>query len=655
LKRSDESEGARLKADLGRSWTTGLGLVLLPWLVVVLNGLMAKFQLLITTGTDEFLTDAEPLLTLSERAHVYRSDLLLGFVLVPLGLTLVTLVLSRRKALLLSGALALLVQIVVSVEMAAYAVSGSFASIKMVGLALWWTLRNGDTTFVALPHTDAIYCATWVALVALVVVRVTTATDTKALWLGRAGLALCALGIGACFLMFSTKAPAMTGTTSLLKAATSSLLDETTGQELMSRSIPELQRLCLEMAHNPAADPIGDAKYFGKAKGYNLVFFILEAIPSKVFDPAKDSLDDMPNAKMLRENSLVARQHYTTFPLTNRALFSMFTSMYDNVPAGEVIGDRDIKVPGLMSSLKSGGYQTGYYGYVWRAPSERDDRMLASLGFDKLTELNFGKGDDHGGIATFAGPVMEAAQRDHEVLERLKHDVGDWTAHKQRFAAVYFPELGHDPWRNVTGKDAASLDQKGHALAVFHDAWLGEIMDELRKDGALENTIIVVTADHGLRSAVDPGDQLPHLVSRAKLDDLVMRVPLMIYVPRVVAKTVSLDGPTSHLDLMPTLLGLMGVTDGRSLEEGVPMWNAGIASRRLFLPMTVFGADGYFDHSAFYMENRQKTIYKNSELHFVERNRLATDSADAEQARQKIENQRMIEKALLYHVLNGIQ
>ena len=70
-------------------------------------------------------------------------------------------------------------------------------------------------------------------------------------------------------------------------------------------------------------------------------------------------------------------------------------------------------------------------------------------------------------------------------------------------------------------------------MAVLQDAWLGQLLDELQRDGALENTIIVLTADHGMRFLDSHDGEAVPLLPNGKVQDITMRVPMLIYVPGV--------------------------------------------------------------------------------------------------------------------------
>lgn len=103
-------------------------------------------------------------------------------------------------------------------------------------------------------------------------------------------------------------------------------------------------------------------------------------------------------------------------------------------------------------------------------------------------------------------------------------------------------------------------DYLGECMAF--DAQLGVIIDELKQRGQLDNTIIVVSGDHGA-----PG--FPR--GKTNLVDFGTQVPLLIHWPRGIAKPGRrIDNPTSTIDLAPTFLQAAGLpvheqVDGKSL------------------------------------------------------------------------------------------
>ncbi|MNF29603.1 Inner membrane protein YejM [compost metagenome] len=89
--------------------------------------------------------------------------------------------------------------------------------------------------------------------------------------------------------------------------------------------------------------------------------------------------------------------------------------------------------------------------------------------------------------------------------------------------------------------------------AVHHlDSQLARVTEHLEKNGLLENTIVVITGDHG-EEFMEKG-RWGH---NSTFVDEQLRVPLALWIPGRAAHEESLR--TSHVDLLPTLLPLLGV------------------------------------------------------------------------------------------------
>lgn len=109
--------------------------------------------------------------------------------------------------------------------------------------------------------------------------------------------------------------------------------------------------------------------------------------------------------------------------------------------------------------------------------------------------------------------------------------------------------------------------QAYHACISFIDAQIGTIFESLKKNGLWENTIIVLTSDHGYHL----GDHF--LWGKVTLFDIGARVPLVIRAPGVSQPGSKATGLVELVDLFPTLTELCGLTppdylQGKSL---VPM------------------------------------------------------------------------------------
>ena len=102
------------------------------------------------------------------------------------------------------------------------------------------------------------------------------------------------------------------------------------------------------------------------------------------------------------------------------------------------------------------------------------------------------------------------------------------------------------------------------------DRLIGDILDALRVNGRLDNSIIVLTADHG-EEFMEEG-YFGH--SPESSSDRILHIPLIFYGPNIVQpKTISV--PVSTIDILPTICDLIG-TD-------IPDSNRGISLKEIML------------------------------------------------------------------------
>jgi len=129
----------------------------------------------------------------------------------------------------------------------------------------------------------------------------------------------------------------------------------------------------------------------------------------------------------------------------------------------------------------------------------------------------------------------------------------------QKPPAVYADE-------KITGEDIEQIHALYDGSVEAFDAAAGRIIDYLKKRGCLENTIVIVTADHG-ENLYENGWYIGH--GEHLRGDKVLNVPLVIKFPGN-KYTGKVDCLTRDIDVAPTLLDYLGLktnseADGRSM------------------------------------------------------------------------------------------
>jgi arylsulfatase A-like enzyme len=127
------------------------------------------------------------------------------------------------------------------------------------------------------------------------------------------------------------------------------------------------------------------------------------------------------------------------------------------------------------------------------------------------------------------------------------------------------------------------------AMIQSVDNGIGRILNQLKKLGLEDNTIIVLASDHGglstrgNKNGVATSNR-PLRAGKGHLYEGGLRIPLLVRWPGQVKPGTEIATPVSTLDLMPTLCAMAGIappklggTDGQNL---VPLLQSGTAPAR---------------------------------------------------------------------------
>ena len=103
----------------------------------------------------------------------------------------------------------------------------------------------------------------------------------------------------------------------------------------------------------------------------------------------------------------------------------------------------------------------------------------------------------------------------------------------------------------------------------YDDRAIGEFMEELKEIGFYDNSIIVIYGDHYALPCADEaiGERVSSLTGEPYTLFDQFNVPLLIHIPGSgISETFSVAG--GHIDVMPTLLCLLGLHNDRAVMFG---------------------------------------------------------------------------------------
>ncbi len=523
---------------------------------------------------------------------LYGADIALGLLLIPL---LAGLLAAQRRMAGMRLLLALLLLadvLLLHADMAAFANVSTLLSWEMMSEALAWA-RNDPSI---IPYY--VGPRTWLKILAS-----TGGLMLLLLWLDRGrwrwprqldqGSAAWAAGLLAAGLALAVlcgllqPVAAYPQSSAALTRAVSAMLPDPVQEQYRDYSPVQLQEaFCTQVGSpcRPAGGP--DQANVPTGAPRDVILFVMETAPADFFDLQALTAED-PLLRAWSRRAWLARRHYSTYPYTSDATFSLLSALY---PEGrrQWLKCRESQPLGWVTALRRAGYATKHYAPLPDS-FEVDGLMLDRLG---LPDRYIAEQDDPGrqGAAEHLErirrrifpdsrmPLPAKAGLDQQALDRMLADMATWQRQSRPYVAVFAPQIGHGPWPDLLGRaDPVSLQARARALGQLQMAWLHEIVAQLQRAGRLDRTLLVVTADHGLRTQAEDA-ALP----AGWLTGASSRVPLLFY-DGGLELPFDADVVSSHIDIGPTVLQRLGLARPQAYEEGQALTAPGLAGRRTYM------------------------------------------------------------------------
>lgn len=262
-----------------------------------------------------------------------------------------------------------------------------------------------------------------------------------------------------------------------------------------------------------------------------------------------------PNIDAVASEGVLFESALTPVPLTTPAHSSMLTGTYPpthgvRLNNGERLAESNVT---LAEMLRDAGYQTG--GFVGSFPLEA--RFALNQGFDTY-DCRFTKLNDKSVLL---------GERTAEEVSRPAVAWLDKHASKPFFLFLHYYDA-HHPYEPPPAYASVCPEDPYAAEIAYVDSWIGHVLERLRQLDAYENTLIIITGDHG--ESLGEHGEATHGVF---VYQSTLRVPLVVRAPGM-RRGQEVDGHASLVDIVPTVLDLLGLKpsariQGRTLRSGL--------------------------------------------------------------------------------------
>jgi choline-sulfatase len=238
-----------------------------------------------------------------------------------------------------------------------------------------------------------------------------------------------------------------------------------------------------------------------------------------------------PNLDHLAAQSVVFDHAYAQAPGTLVSHASILSGSYQTTGTSEIGGVLAATLPYLPDLLKAEGYQTA----AFVSSIDLDPVNGVAQGFER----GFQKYD--AGFRSDARiPYMHRRGLDSVAAARA------WLAANSQHAPFFL-------WIQIGDADIAT-ERSYNAGVSATDSAVGKLLEGLRKQTFVENTVIAVVADHG--QSLGAHDEDAHGIF---LYNETIHVPLLIKLPEAQAAPQRVSAKVRLVDIAPTLLEIAGI------------------------------------------------------------------------------------------------
>jgi uncharacterized protein len=255
----------------------------------------------------------------------------------------------------------------------------------------------------------------------------------------------------------------------------------------------------------------------------------------------------MPNSFRLKEQAISFDNHFSTSNATRYGLFSMFYGISGSYWKPMLAAERGTVLFDVTQQLD---YQHFIYGSSTLTFPEFDRTIFSAL----RNQMR-------------SGNYKNSAENDIDITQRFISDLKNLPADKPFFGFLFFDaphgfgipkDYPHRFEPMLETVNYLSLDNNYDPVpflnlykttAHFVDGLIQQVLDELAAQQRLQNTLVIITSDHGQEFNETHKNFWGH---NGNFSHWQTKVPLLMLWPGKPAATI--DRLTSHEDLLPTLL-----------------------------------------------------------------------------------------------------
>jgi phosphoglycerol transferase MdoB-like AlkP superfamily enzyme len=309
---------------------------------------------------------------------------------------------------------------------------------------------------------------------------------------------------------------------------------------------------------------------------WNIVFFIMESVGTRyIFDTDYGIEMPMPFLHRIAKEGWYLKRHYTTSNVSTKAIFSLLSGLYDFFGRQNFGLRADAGIPSLHNFL----------------PNSYDSFLVTPSSLSWYFPVSFVKNSGLTEMHHYENLKFKIKETYHSLghyiardeIETVDFFIQRLNQAREPFLGIYISFAAHFPYFDY-GPDYRILEDDGRLISRYYnnlnllDQMIKRIYDHLQTRGQLERTIFVIVGDHGQAFGQHHPDNFMHY--RYSYNEN-LETPAIIYQP-VLFKPKVFESPTSHVDLLPTLLDAMRISYNPEFFDGESLFHDRQRGKNIF-------------------------------------------------------------------------
>lgn len=302
----------------------------------------------------------------------------------------------------------------------------------------------------------------------------------------------------------------------------------------------EIENIMLSNKSSDINYPLSPLKTEEKSNPLNIIYILIDSWNFTTFDS-----NIVPNIYEFSKKGNYFPNHYTTSNATIASVFGMYYSLpYSYHPSFA----KNKVYPVFFDRLHELNYEIALFS---SAKLVLEDSVFASvLDNNKETKGNTSFNRDIA-ITENAIEFIDKQKKDKPFYMMMFYDLAHAISIPEEYRKQFQPSWKEPDYLALSNKmDATPFFNLYKNCLYFIDGQVKRVLDELKDRSMLDNTVVIITADHGQEFNESGKNNWGHF---SNFSDYQIKVPFIFYYPGI-QKDKKINHYTTHYDLVPTIM-----------------------------------------------------------------------------------------------------